>query len=90
MIRDAFAMRGSYAGLKMPLVIIAGDDDRLIDIDDQSGRLHEDVTQSTFRRVRGPGHMVHQTAPAAVMAAIDEAAGASHHAQPVEVLPRAA
>jgi pimeloyl-ACP methyl ester carboxylesterase len=90
MIPDAFAMRGSYAGLKMPLVIIAGDDDRLIDIDDQSARLHDDVTQSTFRRVRGAGHMVHQTAPAAVMAAIDEAAGATHHPQSIEVLARAA
>jgi pimeloyl-ACP methyl ester carboxylesterase len=90
MIPDAFAMRGEYASLKMPLVIIAGDDDRLIDTDDQSARLHEDVTHSTFRRVRGAGHMVHQTAPAAVMAAIDEAAEASRQPGRVEGLPRAA
>jgi len=90
MIPDAFAMRGEYTSLKMPLVIIAGDDDRLIDTDDQSARLHEDVTHSTFRRVRGAGHMVHQTAPAAVMAAIDEAAEASRQPGRVEGLPRAA
>jgi pimeloyl-ACP methyl ester carboxylesterase len=90
MIPNAVAMHEDYAGLKMPLVIIAGHDDRLIDIDDQSARLHEDVTQSTFHRVRGAGHMVHQTAPAAVMAAIDEAAAAGRQPEPGEVLPRAA
>jgi pimeloyl-ACP methyl ester carboxylesterase len=90
MIPDAFSMKSDYAGLKMPLVIIMGDDDRLIDTDDQSARLHEDVAQSTFHRVRGAGHMVHQSAPAAVMSAIDEAAAASRHRGPVESLPRAA
>jgi hypothetical protein len=34
--------------------------------------------------------MVHQTAPAAVMAAIDEAAAAGRQGRPVEGLPRAA
>jgi pimeloyl-ACP methyl ester carboxylesterase len=87
---DAFSMRGDYAGLKMPLVIIAGDHDRLIEIDNQSARLHDDVTPSTFHRLRGVGHMVHQTAPAAVMSAIDEAAAAGSEPQRDEVLPRAA
>jgi pimeloyl-ACP methyl ester carboxylesterase len=86
MIPNAFRMRGDYAGLKMPVVIISGDDDRLIDVD-QSARLHEEVAQSSFHRVRGAGHMVHQTAPAAIMAAIDEAAAAG---PPAEGLPRAA
>src|SRR5512133_1937808 len=90
MIPNAFSMKSDYAGLKMPLVIITGDDDRLIDTDGQTARLHEDVAQSTFHRVRGAGHMVHQSAPAAVMSAIDEAAAASHHRGPVESLPRAA
>jgi pimeloyl-ACP methyl ester carboxylesterase len=86
MIPNAFRMQGDYADLKMPVVIISGDDDRLIDID-QSARLHEEIAQSSFHRVRGAGHMVHQTAPAAIMAAIDEAAAAGREA---EVLPRAA
>jgi pimeloyl-ACP methyl ester carboxylesterase len=86
MIPNAVAMQGDYADLKMPVVIISGDDDRLIDID-QSARLHEEIAQSSFHRVRGAGHMVHQTAPAAMMAAIDEAAAAARQA---EGLPRAA
>jgi len=87
MIPDAFATRGDYADLKMPLVIISGDQDRLVDIEDQSARLHEAVAQSAFRRIRGAGHMVHQTAPGAVMAAIDEAAAAPRE---IDLLPRAA
>jgi pimeloyl-ACP methyl ester carboxylesterase len=75
MIPDAFAARPGYAELKMPVVIIAGEEDRLIDIDRQSARLHAGIPHSTLHRVPGAGHMVHQTATEAVMAAIDEAAG---------------
>ena len=75
MIPDAFALSKRYADLKMPVVIIAGQEDRLIDIDKQSARLHADVTHSTLHRVPGAGHMVHQTATDAVMGAVDEAAG---------------
>jgi pimeloyl-ACP methyl ester carboxylesterase len=86
MIPNAFRMQGDYADLKMPVVIVSGDDDRLIDVD-QSARLHEEIAQSSFHRVRGAGHMVHQSAPGAIMAAIDEAAAAGREA---EALPRAA
>ena len=45
----------------------------LIDIETQSARLHREITQSKFRHVANAGHMVHQSATALVMAAIDEA-----------------
>src|SRR5215207_5584438 len=73
MIPGAFALREGYGNLKMPVVIIAGQKDRLID--NQSAQLHRDVTQSTFHPVAGAGHMVHQTATKRVMDAIHEAAG---------------
>jgi pimeloyl-ACP methyl ester carboxylesterase len=63
-----------YRQLQTPAVIIAGEDDRLIDIEGQSARLHRDVPRSALRRIPGTGHMVHQTATVHVMAAIDEAA----------------
>jgi pimeloyl-ACP methyl ester carboxylesterase len=72
MIPDAFSFQNQYAQLKMPVSIIAGEDDRLIDIDPQSSRLHDDISQSTFHRVSNNGHMVHQTATNALMSAIDE------------------
>jgi len=74
MLPDAFHYRDEYENLKMPLVIVAGDEDRLVDIDAQSARLHLDVPQSRFHRVPGAGHMIHQSATGAVMSAIDEVA----------------
>jgi pimeloyl-ACP methyl ester carboxylesterase len=74
MIPDAFNFQDQYKNLEMPVSIIAGEDDRLIDIDEQSSRLHADVVQSTFHRVPGTGHMVHQTATGTVMSAINEVA----------------
>ena len=75
MIPDASHFENKYADLKMPVVIIAGEDDRLVDSDTQSARLHSDVSQSAFHRVPKNGHMVHQTATGEVMAAINEVAG---------------
>jgi pimeloyl-ACP methyl ester carboxylesterase len=72
MIPDAIAYQDMYANLRMPVVIIAGEEDRLVDIERQSGRLHRQIRQSAFHRVRGAGHMVHQTATPNVMAAIDQ------------------
>ena len=77
MIPDAFMLRGQYADLKMPVVILAGEQDRLIDIDIQSARLHSDVSQSSFHRIAGNGHMIQQTATDQVMLAISEVASAS-------------
>jgi hypothetical protein len=47
MIPDAFMLQGRYADLKMP---VAGEEDRLIDIDSQSARLH-----SMFLRANSVG-----------------------------------
>jgi pimeloyl-ACP methyl ester carboxylesterase len=74
MIPDAFRFRDEYANLKMPVVIVAGDEDRLVDIDAQSTRLHHDISQSKFSRVPETGHMIHQTATSVVMSAINEVA----------------
>jgi pimeloyl-ACP methyl ester carboxylesterase len=71
MIPDASVFRDSYKSLKMPVAIIAGEEDRLIDIDEQSARLHRDIAYSTLQRVPGVGHMVHQSSPDAVLRAVD-------------------
>jgi pimeloyl-ACP methyl ester carboxylesterase len=73
MIPSAFSLRGEYASVKMPVSIIATEEDRIVDIERQSARLHRDIKHSKFRRVTNTGHMVHQTAPAEVMAAIGDA-----------------
>ena len=70
-IPSAAAMCREYAALKMPVAIIAGAQDRLIDPAAQSHRLHQAIARSSLHIVPGCGHMVHQTSPDAVMAAIE-------------------
>jgi pimeloyl-ACP methyl ester carboxylesterase len=72
MIPEASHYRDEYSSLKMPVVVIAGEKDRFIDIDAQSARLHSDISHSSLHRIPGTGHMIHQTAPRAVMAAIND------------------
>jgi len=70
MIPAAYGFRGAYGHLKMPVAIVAGREDRVSEAQ-QSAELHRDIAHSTFRCISNKGHMVHQTATAEVMAAID-------------------
>ncbi|AWM04804.2 alpha/beta fold hydrolase [Bradyrhizobium amphicarpaeae] len=79
MVPAAFVAAKTYGELEMPTIIIGGADDRLIDTEKQSARLHGEIKQSTLRRIAGVGHMVHQSATPDLMAAIDEAAAATLH-----------
>jgi pimeloyl-ACP methyl ester carboxylesterase len=79
MIPAAILSSQSYDQLAMPTIILAGEEDRLIDIDEQSGRLHDVVKQSKFHRIAGAGHMIQQSATGDLMAAIDEAAAETLH-----------
>uniref|UniRef100_UPI000566D2AF alpha/beta fold hydrolase n=1 Tax=Bradyrhizobium yuanmingense TaxID=108015 RepID=UPI000566D2AF len=74
MIPAAFESSKSYDRLKMPTIIIAGDEDRLIDINEQSVRLHGEIAHSKLHRIAGAGHMIQHSATAQLMAAIGEAA----------------
>ena len=71
LIPSVAAMCKDYPALTMPIAIVAGAEDRLIDPAAQSRRLHQAVAQSSLRLVPGSGHMVHQTSPDAVMEAIN-------------------
>jgi pimeloyl-ACP methyl ester carboxylesterase len=59
-----------YKELAVPVRLIAGADDRIVDTDLHSARLHRELGMSTFRSVPGIGHMVHHAAPEEVLAAI--------------------
>lgn len=73
LIPVAAAAAASYFYLAMPVVIVAGSEDHLIDLAVQSGQLHDAVPHSTCHRISGSGHVVHQTDVTAVMRAITEA-----------------
>ena len=80
MMPAAMSHATDYASLKMPVAIIAGEQDRLIDTNEQSARLHVDVPQSEFDSLPGQGHMIQQTATGSVMAAIKSVDGRSQTA----------
>jgi pimeloyl-ACP methyl ester carboxylesterase len=79
MIPAAFVSEKTYNAIQMPTMIIAGENDRVVDIDTQSARLHEKIKHSKLRRIAGEGHMIQQSATPDLMAAINEAAAATSH-----------
>ena len=58
--------------LRMPVAIVAGAEDKVIDVEAHSKRLHSELAgNSTLAIVPGAGHMVHHAAPDDVVAAVD-------------------
>lgn len=72
MVPDALMERGHYGDLKMPVVIIAGARDKIVDIEAQSAKLHSAIPHSSFHRLAGNGHMIQQTATEEVLSALRE------------------
>jgi pimeloyl-ACP methyl ester carboxylesterase len=79
MLTDAAQTFGDlYKELSVPVRLIAGADDRIVETDKHSARLHRELGTSTFRNVPGIGHMVHHAAPQEVVAAIAAVAEMRH------------
>jgi pimeloyl-ACP methyl ester carboxylesterase len=74
MIPGAVAMRHRYQELTMPVVIMAGAKDRVVN-GKQPRRLHAEIPHSILRLVPGVGHMLHYAVPEEVAEAIEEAEG---------------
>jgi pimeloyl-ACP methyl ester carboxylesterase len=62
---------------RLPVVIVAGAEDRVVDVGRQSARLHEALPRSDLRVVPGLGHMVHHGASGLVADAIEAVASAA-------------
>jgi pimeloyl-ACP methyl ester carboxylesterase len=84
MIPSARALEKQYRLLQMPVAIVAGAEDKLIE-SEQSAHLHRDIPHSTLRYVPGAGHMVHQTATSEIITAIDTVGVGTQHKKPVMV-----
>lgn len=59
-----------YGVIRLPVSILAGADDAIVDTPSQSGRLHEEIASSTFKSFAGVGHMVHHAVPKDVVNAL--------------------
>lgn len=77
MIPDALVMQGRYGELTMPVAIVAGTDDKLVDFEEQPMRLHRELPSTRLHVVQGGGHMVHHSRPQEVIAALDAVAVAA-------------
>jgi pimeloyl-ACP methyl ester carboxylesterase len=72
-------LRRHYQDLRVPVTIITGADDQIVDVGRQSERLHRDLPGSEFISLPGLGHMVHHLDPGAVADAIDRIGSRSSH-----------
>ena len=70
MIPAVSKLQNDYSQLQMPVAIVAGAQDRLIE-SEQAVRLNGDIPRSSLRCVPDAGHMVHQTATAEIMSVIE-------------------
>ena len=71
MVPGAASMNGRYGELTMPVAIMAGRGDKIVDIEPQPMRLHELVRQSNLEIIDGTGHMLHYAYPEKVVAKIE-------------------
>jgi pimeloyl-ACP methyl ester carboxylesterase len=74
MAREAAAMRDRYGELRLPVAIMAGRDDQVVDVGRHAIRLHERIPHSGLRLVPGAGHMVHHAVPGQVAEAVEAVA----------------
>jgi pimeloyl-ACP methyl ester carboxylesterase len=73
MIPGALALRAGYRGLALPVIIIAGDGDKLV-FKRSSEQLRESIPGSVLQIVKGAGHMVHHLAARQVAQAVESLA----------------
>lgn len=66
MLAQARSLSPRYAQLPLPVAVIAGDGDRVVDTNTQSRRLAAELPNSRLRVLPGVGHMTHHAAPQAI------------------------
>jgi pimeloyl-ACP methyl ester carboxylesterase len=72
MMPEARSLSGRYSELRLPVTLIAGAQDKVVDPSAHSQRFHEAYPQTRFQLVPDAGHMAHYRAPDLVCAAVDE------------------
>jgi pimeloyl-ACP methyl ester carboxylesterase len=70
MVPAAERLSKRYAELTLPVAVIAGSGDRVIDPESNAGRLHKEISHSELLMEPGAGHMAHYADPERIMAAV--------------------
>ncbi|MDQ2858425.1 MAG: alpha/beta hydrolase [Candidatus Eremiobacteraeota bacterium] len=79
----AKTLSGHYGELTLPIEILAGDGDMVVNTWGQSERLAQALPNARFDTVEGAGHMIHYIAPERVLAAIAAVEERSQSATPI-------
>jgi pimeloyl-ACP methyl ester carboxylesterase len=72
MMPEARSLSKRYSELRIPMTLIAGAQDKVVDPRAHSRRFHEEYPQSRFQLLPDAGHMAHYGALDQVCAAVDE------------------
>lgn len=88
MIPGALALRGGYKDLTLPVVIVAGDGDKIV-FKRRSEQLRDSIPGSVLQIVKGAGHMVHYIAARQVAEAVESVAEASRAPEIVKLRSQA-
>jgi pimeloyl-ACP methyl ester carboxylesterase len=65
------ALETRYQDIRQPTIIVAGAADRIVDVADQSVRLHDAIATSELYILPNDGHMIHHHAPLTIVQAIE-------------------
>ncbi|WP_207476133.1 alpha/beta fold hydrolase [Arenibaculum pallidiluteum] len=71
MVSGAAGLEARYGELRLPVVIVAGTDDRIATFEHHAARLHEAIPGSELRALGGRGHMLHHYESDEIVDAID-------------------
>jgi pimeloyl-ACP methyl ester carboxylesterase len=74
MVPAAMSLAMRYPELKVPAVIVAGTQDKIVDFSHNAERLNERIPDSELQLQPGVGHMTHYAHPDQVLAAVDSIA----------------
>lgn len=72
MVPAAVGLSGRYGELRTPIIVMAGDGDRIAHPDKHAERFARDVDSAELRMVPGQGHLFHYAHPERVAEAIDD------------------
>jgi pimeloyl-ACP methyl ester carboxylesterase len=75
MVPAAASLSRRYAALELPVIVMAGEGDRIVHADRHSQRLAGEIEGAELRLVPAQGHMFHYSVPEQVVAAIADLAG---------------
>jgi pimeloyl-ACP methyl ester carboxylesterase len=71
MIPATMKLQRHYRELEMPVAIVSGGGDRIVEPDRHSLRLHREIPHSTYAVLPGVGHMIHHVALDDVVEAVE-------------------